>query len=135
MKLSSPDPRKSVCGCLNKATHREHGVLLTHKTTPEIQNVRQAALQNRTSNGDNVVLCAGCRLYNIGSPVSHSISNMLDLLERFLERRAVRQKVVLQPSEDVLQTAADISAAKQDLGYQPEVRFGNFACIMYGQSA
>ena len=54
---------------------------------------------------------------------------MLDLLEQFLERRAVRQKVVLPPSDDVLQTAADISAAKQDLGYRPKVHFGVIACI------
>ena len=50
---------------------------------------------------------------------------MLDLLERFLERKAVRQRVVLPSSADVLQTAADILAAERDLGYRPKVQVVN----------
>ncbi|KAK9841347.1 hypothetical protein WJX74_004335 [Apatococcus lobatus] len=76
------------------------------------------------------------RLFNIGSPEPQRISKMLDLLERFLERKAVRQKVVLPAGEDVLQTAADISAAKQDLGYRPQVTLEagiqNFSSWFYG---
>lgn len=100
-----------------------------HAVASHDHQTQHVALLKSPPTGVDVVPCVGCRLYNIGSPVPHSISQMLDLLERFLERKAVRQKVVLPPSEDLLQTAADISAAKQDLGYRPKVRLGAIACI------
>ncbi|KAK9859330.1 hypothetical protein WJX84_007341 [Apatococcus fuscideae] len=76
------------------------------------------------------------RIFNIGSPQAHTISSMLDLLERFLERKAVRQVVPLPPGEDVLQTSTDISAAERDLSYRPKVSLEagmqNFTSWFYG---
>lgn len=58
------------------------------------------------------------RVYNIGNHRSEELLHMIELLEKSLGRKAIRE---LQPMQagDVKDTFADISAIENDLGYKP----------------
>jgi UDP-glucuronate 4-epimerase len=58
------------------------------------------------------------RAYNLGRGAPASVLELLDELERCLERRAVRRTLPPQVG-DVKVTFADIRAAQHELGYQP----------------
>jgi UDP-glucuronate 4-epimerase len=65
---------------------------------------------------------AGCpeyRIYNIGRGKPENLMEMVSLIEEGLGKKA---KLVKKPMQkgDVLETFADISALKQDFGYEPK---------------
>lgn len=53
------------------------------------------------------------QVYNLGNTQPHTVTEMVELLERHLGRKAVRNYVPVPPTGDVLATFADISAAKK----------------------
>jgi UDP-glucuronate 4-epimerase len=61
------------------------------------------------------------KVYNLGNTHPHTVTEMVDLLERHLGRKAIRKNIPVPATGDVLSTLADISAAKKDLGYSPQV--------------
>jgi UDP-glucuronate 4-epimerase len=58
------------------------------------------------------------RIYNIGNNRSEELTRMISLIEEACGRRADKRMKPMQPG-DVRDTYADISAIKQDLGFQP----------------
>ncbi len=56
-----------------------------------------------------------CRtqIYNLGNTNPHTVTELVDLLERGLARKAKRRLVPMPATGDVLATFADISAAKE----------------------
>lgn len=58
------------------------------------------------------------RLYNIGNNNSEELGKMIELLEHACGRKAVRELLPMQPG-DVRDTFADISAIKNDHGFDP----------------
>jgi len=59
------------------------------------------------------------RVYNLGNKNPETVSTLVDLLEEFLGKKALRQHVEMPPTGDVLRTSADASLAKAELGYEP----------------
>lgn len=60
------------------------------------------------------------RLYNIGGEQPVALTDYVELLERYLGRRAQRELLPLQPG-DVIDTCADVSALSRAVGFQPRV--------------
>jgi len=58
------------------------------------------------------------RLYNIGNSRSEELMHMIGLLEELCGRKAETEFLPLQPG-DVPETFADISAIRNDLGFEP----------------
>jgi UDP-glucuronate 4-epimerase len=58
------------------------------------------------------------RLYNIGNNRSLELTDVVDLLERALGRKAIKQLVEMQPG-DVPETCADIDDLMRDVGFKP----------------
>jgi UDP-glucuronate 4-epimerase len=58
------------------------------------------------------------RLYNIGNNRSVEVAEVVDLLERALGRKAVKELVEMQPG-DVPETCADIEDLKRAVGFTP----------------
>jgi UDP-glucuronate 4-epimerase len=58
------------------------------------------------------------RLYNIGNNRSVEITEIVDLLERALGRKAIRELATMQPG-DVPETCADIDDLVRDVGFRP----------------
>ena len=58
------------------------------------------------------------RLYNIGNNRSVEVTEVVDLLERELGRKAVKELVAMQPG-DVPETCADIADLTRDVGFTP----------------
>lgn len=52
-------------------------------------------------------------MYNLGNTHPHTVTDMVVLLEKHLERRAVRKYIPVPPTGDVLATFADISSARK----------------------
>ncbi len=61
------------------------------------------------------------RLYNIGNSRAEKLTRMIALLEEACGRRARLELLPMQPG-DVPETYADISAIRDDLGFQPTTR-------------
>lgn len=63
----------------------------------------------------------GYQIYNLGESQTVTLNRLIELLEAALGQRA---RIVRQPSQpgDVPLTCADISKARAQLGYQPQVR-------------
>ena len=55
---------------------------------------------------------APAQIYNLGNTNPHTVTELVDLLERGLNRKAQRNLVPMPATGDVLATFADISAAK-----------------------
>jgi len=62
---------------------------------------------------------APCKVYNLGNRQPHNVTYLVDLLEEFLQKKAIRDYVPLPATGDVLKTNADVSLAARDLGYAP----------------
>ncbi|MDE3739154.1 NAD-dependent epimerase [Pseudomonas resinovorans] len=60
------------------------------------------------------------RLYNIGGEQPVALTDYVELLERYLGRRAQCELLPLQPG-DVFDTCADVSALSRAIGFQPQV--------------
>ncbi len=77
---------------------------------------------------DGVMACTqkefGCEIFNLGESQTVTLSRMIELLETALGKKAVIDR---QPPQlgDVPLTCADISKARQKLGYNPRVSFEN----------
>ena len=52
-------------------------------------------------------------MFNLGNTQPHTVSEMVDLLETHLGRKAVREHIPMPPTGDVLATFADITAARK----------------------
>jgi UDP-glucuronate 4-epimerase len=63
--------------------------------------------------------CAGHHLYNLGESQPVSVNALIAELEAALGKKARRQTLSLQPG-DVDRTFADVTRARQDLGYRPK---------------
>lgn len=59
------------------------------------------------------------KLYNLGNTSPHTVTELVELLEKHLGRQAVRNYVPLPPTGDVLATFADVQHAREDFGYAP----------------
>ena len=62
--------------------------------------------------------CRGYRIYNLGESKPVVLSDLVAAIEKALGKQATIQRLPLQPG-DVTRTFADISAARRDLGYDP----------------
>jgi UDP-glucuronate 4-epimerase len=60
------------------------------------------------------------RLYNIGNNRSVELMDVVDLLERALGRKAIKELVEMQPG-DVPETCADIDDLMRDVGFRPSM--------------
>ena len=63
----------------------------------------------------------GYEIFNLGESRTVKLNQLIELLEAALGRKAVIQRLPLQPG-DVPLTCADITKAKEQLGYQPKVQ-------------
>jgi len=66
----------------------------------------------------------GYEIFNLGESETISLSRMIELLENALGKKAIIDRQPLQAG-DVPITFADISKAKEKLGYNPQVKFEN----------
>ncbi len=64
----------------------------------------------------------GYEIFNLGESETVSLSRMIELLEDALGKKAVIDRQPLQPG-DVPITFANISKARQKLGYNPQIKF------------
>jgi UDP-glucuronate 4-epimerase len=58
------------------------------------------------------------RIYNIGNNTPTELEYFIDVLEKNLGKRAIREYMPMQPG-DVVRTAADITALEQAVGFTP----------------
>lgn len=62
--------------------------------------------------------CPPHRVYNLGNNRSEPLERLVETLERAIGRKAITLPAPMQPGE-VVETFADISAARTDLGFEP----------------
>lgn len=60
------------------------------------------------------------RVFNLGNTNPTSVSAFVDILEKHIGKKALRNYIPVPPTGDVLATHADISYAKQTFGYTPK---------------
>jgi UDP-glucuronate 4-epimerase len=63
----------------------------------------------------------GYEIYNLGESQTVELNRLIELLEGALGRKAVIHRLPTQPG-DVPLTCADISKARKELGYNPQVK-------------
>ncbi len=59
------------------------------------------------------------KIYNIGNSSPVALTEFIDVIERKLNRKAVREYLPMQPG-DVPYTEADVTGLAEDLGYRPD---------------
>jgi UDP-glucuronate 4-epimerase len=64
----------------------------------------------------------GYDIFNLGASRTITLYSIVEMLENTLGKKAILKKLPLQPG-DVIKTFADISKAKQKLGYNPKISF------------
>ena len=64
----------------------------------------------------------GYNIYNLGESKVITLKQMVEVIEGTLHLKAVLNKLPIQPG-DVSRTFADISKAKEELGYNPKYEF------------
>jgi UDP-glucuronate 4-epimerase len=73
---------------------------------------------------DGILACTrqqfGCEIFNLGESETVTLSRLIALLEQALGTKAIIDRQPLQPG-DVPITYADISRARDRLGYQPRI--------------
>jgi len=78
-----------------------------------------------TDTVDGVMACTqqefGFEIFNLGESQTVTLSRLVELLEQALGRKAILDRQPLQPG-DVPITYADISKAREKLGYDPRVK-------------
>jgi len=67
---------------------------------------------------------ASCSIYNLGGHHPHSVTELVELLQGYLGRKAVIRREP-RPAGDVKSTYADIDKARQELGFDPGTDFGS----------
>lgn len=65
---------------------------------------------------------AAYEIFNLGESHTVSLSEMVDVIEKTLGRKAIRNQLSNQPG-DVVATYADVRKAKEILGYTPKTSF------------
>lgn len=79
-----------------------------------------------TDTVDGVIACTkkefGYQIFNLGESETTSLNRMIELLEDALGKKATIDRQPLQPG-DVPLTFADISKAREKLGYDPKIKF------------
>jgi UDP-glucuronate 4-epimerase len=68
---------------------------------------------------------AMCKTYNLGNKDPVTVSYLVDCLEKSIGKKAMRDYIPMPPTGDVLKTSADVSHAKEDLGYEPTMPLAN----------
>lgn len=63
----------------------------------------------------------GYKIYNLGNSVTVELNKLVSLIEDSLGKKAIIQKLPLQPG-DVKITYADISKARSEIGYNPDYK-------------
>jgi len=75
---------------------------------------------------EGIIACTkkefGYEIFNLGESETVSLARMIEMLEAALGKKAVIDRQPLQPG-DVPITFADISKARAELGYNPQVKF------------
>jgi UDP-glucuronate 4-epimerase len=73
---------------------------------------------------EGIIACTarefGYQIYNLGESQTVKLSRLIELLEGALGRKALIRRLPMQPG-DVPLTCADISKAREQLGYNPRV--------------
>lgn len=64
--------------------------------------------------------CSGYHIYNLGESKTWALKELLEVMQQKLDRKANIQHLPMQPG-DVPITYADISKARAELGYNPQV--------------
>ncbi|MCP4593674.1 MAG: NAD-dependent epimerase/dehydratase family protein [bacterium] len=64
--------------------------------------------------------CGGYHIYNLGESTPIALGDLIASLENALGKKAVIERLPLQPG-DVRQTYADVTRAREDLGYEPSM--------------
>ncbi len=64
--------------------------------------------------------CSGYHIYNLGESKTIELRQLIDLIARYAGKEPIIEMHPIQPG-DVPITYADISKAKEEIGYQPEV--------------
>jgi UDP-glucuronate 4-epimerase len=81
-----------------------------------------------TDTVDGVIACTkkefGFQIFNLGESETISLNAMIEALERVLGKKAIIDRQPLQPG-DVPLTFADISKAREQIGYNPKVKFAH----------
>lgn len=62
--------------------------------------------------------CKGYEIYNLGESRPVRLDKLIREIEKALGKKAVINRLPMQPG-DVYQTYADVTKAKEDLGYEP----------------
>lgn len=75
-----------------------------------------SALDNIGAGGEEG---APLKVYNLGDEKPATVTELVDLLDEFMGKKAVREYVPLPALGDVLRTHADVSLARKELGYEP----------------
>jgi len=65
--------------------------------------------------------CQGYKIFNLGESRPYRLDNLINELERVLNKKAIIKRLPV-PSCEVKQTYADIVRAQTKLGYQPQTR-------------
>jgi UDP-glucuronate 4-epimerase len=65
--------------------------------------------------------CNGYEIYNLGESRPVRLDELISEIENVLGKKAVIERLPLQPG-DVIQTYADLSKAKERLGYEPSTK-------------
>ena len=63
---------------------------------------------------------SGFRIYNLGGSATTTLKGLIDRIASALGKEALIEQLPMQPG-DVLRTFADVSRAKEELGFQAEV--------------
>ena len=58
------------------------------------------------------------RVYNLGNHKAENLMRFIEILAQACDRKALKT-FAEKPADDVLETFADITEARRDLGYQP----------------
>ena len=74
---------------------------------------------------EGIIACTrrefGYQIYNLGESQTVKLNRLIELLENALGRKAVIERLPTQPG-DVPLTCADITKAREQLGYQPKIQ-------------
>ena len=103
----------------NRGEHRRDFTYVDDVVEGAVRVLARPATAWRGDRPDPATAKAPWRLYNIGGGNPASLARFIELIERNLGRRAVRNLLPLQPG-DVPETAADIEPLSAEFGYRPQ---------------
>lgn len=95
------------------------GVLRAADRAPAKVDPAAAPATPAAEAGTPASAAAPYRIYNLGGDRPVELSRLIELLEAALGRKAEQQLLPIQPG-DVSETAADLTLARRDLGFDPK---------------